>query len=286
MTSRVGADAGHGFEVEPDASALFQAVVDTSDDAVFTCDAATRITSWGRTAERIFGLPSANVLGHELRDLFAGDLGDEVHAATRRALVGERIKRIPAEVVRADGLPIPLWISMCPVDDAVGVTALVVIVTDITEQRLAQATLAEAEARLLEGEAMTHVGSWLWDVRTGAVQWSQEFHRLHDVDPLTFDGTLEAHLAVVHPQDRAQVRAAMVESVASARLFEAHYRVPLSDGEVRLVHVRAQPSFGIGGVVLGLRGIGREVLSPPDLAGIDGGADGPVDRLNGGRPGF
>ena len=27
-------------------------------------------------------------------------------------------------------------------------------------------------------------GSWLWDVRTGTVQWSTEFHRIHDLDPL------------------------------------------------------------------------------------------------------
>jgi PAS domain S-box-containing protein len=273
LTSRIGAEAGDAFEVEPDATALFQSVVDTSDDAVFTCDPATRITTWGQTAERIFGLPAAEVLGHELRDLFAGDVGEEVHAATHRALVGERIKHIGAEVVRADGLPIPLWVSMCPVDEAVGVTALVVIVTDITEQRLAQATLAEAEARLLEGEAMTHLGSWLWDVRTGAVQWSQEFHRIHDVDPRTFEGTLEAHLAVVHPEDRAHVRAGMEESVRSTRPFETRYRVPVADGEVRMVHVRAQPTFGTGGVVLGLRGIGREAV------------EGPGDRPSGGRPG-
>ena len=45
-----------------------------------------------------------------------------------------------------------------------------------------------------EGEALAHIGSWLWDLRTGAVQWSAEFHRIHGVDPLDFDGTFESHL--------------------------------------------------------------------------------------------
>ena len=77
---------------------------------------------------------------------------------------------------------------------------------DLTEQRLAQASLAEVEARRREGEAQAHVGRWLWDIGTGAVQWSDELHRIHGVDPLEFAGTLDAHLACVHDDDRARVR--------------------------------------------------------------------------------
>jgi PAS domain-containing protein len=86
----------------------------------------------------------------------------------------------------------------------------VVIARDVTEQHLAQATLAEIDARMEEGEALAHIGSWLWDLRTGAVQWSAEFHRIHGVDPLDFDGTFESHLGLIHPEDRDRVRAAMV----------------------------------------------------------------------------
>lgn len=69
---------------------------------------------------------------------------------------------------------------------------LVAVVRDITEQRLARAILAEVEFRLREGEALSHIGSWLWDLRTGAVQWSTEFHRIHGVDPFDFDGTFDS----------------------------------------------------------------------------------------------
>ena len=56
-----------------------------------------------------------------------------------------------------------------------------------------------------EWEALAHVGRWLWDVGTDAVQWSDELHRMHGVDPLDFEGTLAAHLSVVHPDDRERV---------------------------------------------------------------------------------
>jgi PAS domain S-box-containing protein len=135
----------------------------------------------------------------------------------------------------------------------------VVVVRDVTEQHLAQAALAEAERRLEEGEALAHVGTWLWDVRTSAVQWSTEFHRIHALDPLQFDGTLESHLAVVHPEDRARVRQEMEQSVASGHSFQAEYRIVRPDGEQRLIRARAQPAMGSDGTAVGLRGSGQDV---------------------------
>jgi PAS domain-containing protein len=82
----------------------------------------------------------------------------------------------------------------------------VIVARDIPEQRLAQASLAEIETRVRESEALASVGSWLWDRRTGAVQWSDEFHSIHGVEPLDFDGTIEAHLRTIHPDDRDRVR--------------------------------------------------------------------------------
>ena len=103
------------------------------------------------------------------------------------------------------------------------------------------------------------MGSWLWDIRTGAVQWSVEFHRIHAVDPSRFDGTLEAHLAPIYADDVERVRRGMQGSVASGRPFEAEYRIVRPDDEVRVVDVRAQPMIGSDGAVVGLRGIGQDV---------------------------
>jgi PAS domain S-box-containing protein len=137
----------------------------------------------------------------------------------------------------------------------------VVLARDVTEQHLAQATLAEIDARMEEGEALAHIGSWLWDLRTGAVQWSAEFHRIHGVDPLDFDGTFESHLGLIHPEDRTAVRTAMEASVECGRRFDRQYRVVRPDGETRLLQVRAQPTLGSSGKALGLRGIGQDVTS-------------------------
>jgi PAS domain S-box-containing protein len=243
-------------------AALLSAVIEMSDDAMFTCDVHGRVITWSATAQRLFGRSDADAIGRPLDVLFPGHVSGEVQSVLATVLAGDRIRHFESEVVRPDGMPLPVSLSLCPVPDDQG-TAIgsVVIVRDVTEQRLAQATLAEVDARMAEGEALAHIGSWLWDLRTGAVQWSAEFHRIHGVDPSEFAGTLESYLAVVHPDDRDVLRAAMVESVELGRPFNGEYRVIRPGRAAHVIQVRAQPTFGSTGAAVGLRGIGHDITT-------------------------
>jgi PAS domain S-box-containing protein len=240
--------------------AILTAIVEVSLDAIFTCDSAGRVTTWNPTAERLFGRQADEVLRGSFEILFPEHLRREVKAMVATVLAGDRITHFETEVQRPDGMPVPVTLSWCPLFDGGDLpVASVVVARDITEQRVAQATLAEVETRLDEAEGLAHVGSWLWDVRTGAVQWSAEFHRIHGLDPLDFRGTLEAHLELIHLEDRDSVRAAMEHSVTSGRPFEREYRVLLADQEVRVVRMRAQPTIGSAGMPVGLHGIAKDV---------------------------
>jgi PAS domain S-box-containing protein len=246
-----------------DNPALLQAVLETSDDAIVACAADGRVVTWSPTAERLFGRGAGEMVGRPFEALFAEHLKADVQTVVARVLAGERIRHFETEVQRPDGMPLPFSLSLCPLGDEGGQAAVLVVARDVTEQRLAQAALAEVEARLEEGEAMAHVGSWLWDVRTGAVQWSAEFHRIHRVDPRDFAGTIESHLAFVHPADRSRVTAALEASVATGRPFVEEYRIVRGDGVVGAVKVRAQPAISSSGAAVGLRGIGQDVGHAP-----------------------
>jgi PAS domain S-box-containing protein len=248
--------------IAPDA--LLGAIIEMSADAIVTCDAKGHVTSWSATAERLFGCLADDVLDGPLELLFPEHLAEEVRGIIATVLAGDRVRNFETEIHRPDGMPLPVSLSLSPIFDSQKVPrAAVVLARDITEQHLAQATLAEIDARMEEGEALAHIGSWLWDLRTGAVQWSAEFHRIHGVDPLEFDGTFDSHLGLIHPEDRGAARAAMVASVESGRQFNGEYRVRRPDGEIHLIQVRAQPTFGSSGKALGLRGIGQDV-TPAD----------------------
>jgi PAS domain S-box-containing protein len=245
----------------PSPDAVLKAFAQASDDAMLSLDRRGRITSSNHAAERFFGYGASEILGNSSADLFPEHVRADVERVFAQVAAGDWVYHFETEILRKDGMPMPISLSMCPVyeDDHDRPVASIVIARDITEQRLTQATLAEIEARVRESEALAHVGSWLWDVRTGVVQWSDEFHRIHGIDPLDFDGTVEAHLASIHPEDRDRVHAKLEAAVASGKPFEDEYRVVRPDQEVRYIRARAQPTVGSAGTVAGLRGIGQDV---------------------------
>jgi PAS domain S-box-containing protein len=183
----------------------------------------------------------------------------DVESVEERVAAGERVDRLVTEIRRKDGMQVPVALSVSPVIGAGGVfSGAVGVAQELTETRLAQAALAEVDQRFREWEALAHVGRWLWDVGTDAVQWSDELHRMHGVDPLDFEGTLAAHLSVVHDDDRERVRSLMEAAVASGQPFEDEYRVA-DESITRWFAMRAEPAIGSSGDVVGLRGVSQDI---------------------------
>jgi PAS domain S-box-containing protein len=244
---------------------LLRALLQVSEDAVFTCDPSGRVTSWNPAAERLFGYTAEQLGGAATGALFSNQSRPEVEGAFDRAARGDEVRRLEAEAVRADGLPMPASVSMRRVGPpAKSPLAVLVVVRDITEQVLAQGALAEVEERARANEALTHTGSWSWDVEAGVVQWSEELHRIHGVDWLSFGGTMEDFMNVVAAPDRDRIRNGLEAAVATLSPFEGTYRVVLRSGEMKTVLLRAEPVVGSGGKAVGLRGVGQ------DLAGRSG----------------
>jgi PAS domain-containing protein len=105
-------------------------------------------------------------------------------------------------------------------------------------------------------------------MRTGVVQWSAEFHRIHGAEPLEFDGTMESYLAFVHPDDHDQILKAMETSLTSGQSFEVEYRLirTASPDDVHVL-LRGRPMFGSDGAAIGQRGVGQEI-SPIESKGM------------------
>jgi two-component system cell cycle sensor histidine kinase/response regulator CckA len=61
----------------------------------------------------------------------------------------------------------------------------------------------EREALFSEVERLANVGSWLWDVRTHEVAWSEQAFRIFGYDPAVDVATRDAFFAALHPDDRA-----------------------------------------------------------------------------------
>ena len=241
----------------PNPEAALVALVEASEDAVFVQRCDGTVIAWNPAADRLSGWSADEIVGRPLpADLLPG--ATELLARVR---AGERVERLDVDSRRQDGLTVPVSVTMAPVRDPGGaVTMVVTVARETTEQRLTQEALAESAARLSEAQHLARVGLWLWDVGSDTVQLSDELYRICGLDPLEFDGTLDAYLQVVHPDDRADVRAGLDRAVATGSQYLDEYRLTRKDGQELWVEARGDPVLGDeDGPVLALRGVCQDL---------------------------
>lgn len=271
-----------------EARSRLAAVLESTPDAIYTLDPRWVIRTWNHGAERLYGYAPHQAIGLPGTSLFPAGHHEEAGMAFECVLAGEPVQLFETEARRDDAVLVPVSLNLWPILDRAGeVVGISIIARNLTDERVAQAALAESEVRLRESESLVHVGGWVWDVATGAVQWSEELHRIHALDPARFAGTIEAHLSPVHPADRQRVRAAMTEAVSLHQPLKVDYRIVRPDGSVRHLYARAEvalaPSDAV--VVAGLRGICQDVTERTLATVVDRGGElaatlhGIVDRI-------
>ena len=248
-----------------EAHAWLTALLESSHDGLYALDGRGVIRNWSPGAERLFGYAAHEAVGLPYTSLFPDNRYDEAAIALDCALAGEPASLFDTEGCRKNGGIVPLFLNLWPIwDRRGGVTGVSAIARDITEEQLAQEALADSQARLRDTEVMARVGHWVWDVGTGAVQWSEGLHRIFGTDPVHFGGTLEAHLDAIHPSDRERVLTGMRQSVSTAQPFAARYRILRPDSTTSWLDSRADVAPGPTlGTVAGLRGI-CQVIDPTD----------------------
>jgi diguanylate cyclase (GGDEF)-like protein/PAS domain S-box-containing protein len=133
------------------------------------------------------------------------------------------------------------------------------ILTDVTERKEAEEALRRSQAGLAEAQRMARLGNWEWDPRTGELYWSDETFRIYGFEPQSFAPTFERLLEAVHPDDRKTLGRALEDTLHGGRPYDLEHRVVRPDGEVRVVHRRAEVVRGEDGEAVRMVGTVHDV---------------------------
>ncbi len=125
---------------------------------------------------------------------------------------------------------------------------------DIAEKERLAAALQAREAQLAEAQAITHVGSWDWDVKTDRVTWSAELFRIYGITPDEFAGTFAAYLSRVHPDDRERVSQVVQRAMREREPWELTERIVRPDGSVRVLKTVGKVLTDAQGNITGMYG--------------------------------
>lgn len=113
--------------------------------------------------------------------------------------------------------------------------------------------------RLLETQQIARIGSWDWYVDADAIVWTPELFRIHGIEPDDFDGTYDAYMNLVHPDDRASSEAAVKKALETKGSLVHEHRIVWPNGEIRTLETRAVCDLDAEGRVAKLTGTCQDI---------------------------
>src|SRR5450432_204514 len=115
----------------------------------------------------------------------------------------------------------------------------VVTMQDLTARRAAEAALHQSDERLRDAMNAARMGYWDFNVEQNVLTWSPQIYDIFGLEPGAFGETLEAFIALVHPDDRTRVQTTIAQRVTGAGTdFATEHRVLLPDGSTRWIENR------------------------------------------------
>jgi PAS domain S-box-containing protein len=121
------------------------AIIESSEDAIASKDLDGIITSWNKSAERLFGYKAEEIIGQPVTLIIPPELHGDEPKILGKIKAGERIEHFQTVRVRKDGQLINVSLTISPIKDDKGkIVGAAKIARDITRQK----KLEEAALRL------------------------------------------------------------------------------------------------------------------------------------------
>lgn len=131
------------------AELLYEAIVDSSDDAIVSKNLQGIVMSWNPAAQRIFGYAPEEMVGQSIMKLLPSDRLNEEAQILARLQRGERVEHFETKRQRRDGRIIDVSLTISPIRDSAGViVGASKIARDITGQKEAERKIADAVEQL------------------------------------------------------------------------------------------------------------------------------------------
>ena len=227
---------------------FYEALVESSDDAIVAKNIDGIIVSWNPAAERLFGYAAHEMIGQPMRRLLPPDRQGEEDAILARIRAGERVGQFFTVRQHRSGELIDVSITVSPVRNAAG--------TIVGASNMARdvRALLEQQRRLQESEERfrmlaDNMAQLAWIARPdGHIFWYNK--RWYD-----FTGTTLAQMegwgwrSVHHPDHVDRVVRSFREAIDAAQDWEDTFPMRGADGRYRWFLSRALPIRDAAGQV-------------------------------------
>jgi PAS domain S-box-containing protein len=223
-------------------------ILKTVPGCVVQLDADGRFVFANERAEEVLGLETDELTDRayndpewDIRDLNGDPMPDEELPFRRVRDTGEAVYGIKHTIQWPDGRRKTLLVSGAPLfDDDGDVDSVVCSLTDITDQRARERELSRTQRRLELALKTTNTGVYEWDLQTDEVVWSDSLERVVGLEPGEFEGTFEAFVDRVHPDDLPRIQEQIERAIETESLYDTEFRMRQADGSYQWAKVRGR----------------------------------------------
>jgi PAS domain S-box-containing protein len=219
---------------------FYEALVESSDDAIVAKDTDGNVISWNPAAERLFGWTGGEIVGQSIRRILPPDRQHEEDEILARIRSGEQVGQFFTKRLHKDGTLLDISVAVSPVRDARGnIVGASKIARDVGDYVRAQERLRDSEERFrVLADNMSQL-AWTTDP-DGHIHWYNR--RWYEFTGTTFE-QMEGWgwKAVHHPDHIERVEKVWRDALARGEEWEDIFPLRGKNGEYRWFLSRAQP---------------------------------------------
>ena len=146
-----------------------------------------------------------------------------------------------------------------------GVRKTMNFVVDISDRKKTEENLAKSQHLLSHAEAIAKIGSSEVDFKTGKFFWSDEFYRIHGLEPNAFEPTPELSESFLHPDDRYKIELFEKSALEHKDHLEFDSKIIRKDGAIRDISSYWKYTYDNSGNPLKMYGVVQDITEKKRL---------------------
>lgn len=219
----------------------YRDLVEGARNIVFRLSDQGDVSFLNRTFEAVTGCPPHECVGRPFVELVLPEDRPRAREAVRRTLAGEAPIPFDLRVVAgARGAVRVLELTLVPHEQDGRVVGIIGTAIDVTERRVLEADAARQELQLAVAQQLARLGSFEWDVRTGALHCSEQLCQIYGLPPGQRPRRFDDFLERVVPEDREMVESTLRRALQELGSFAMEQRIVRPDGAARQLETRGE----------------------------------------------
>lgn len=233
-----------------------RAMLNALPGVVFLFDRESRYIYVHAKHPSILYAPAEQLLGHSLIQVLGKELGERLTAANNRAWKSRAIESVEYDLlIEGQTRTFEAYVSVMDEE------RLLWVVHEVTQRKEVERQRTKIFTQLNQALKIAKLGSFEYNAADKKLSWSEELYRIFGLRHEEFDGSPEAFMRRIHPDDRERLLRihTLPEDGLDAQVELEHRIIRANDGATRILHASLIQQSDASGQVTRLLGVVQDI---------------------------